>query len=93
MAAHSRQEHRISLASVAACVITFSVAVAAAGAGILTMAGDTDGSGTPDATPQLVSTYYDDCDQAESAGVAPMSAGEPGYRTVLDPDANGLACE
>lgn len=33
------------------------------------------------------------CDEARSAGTAPIYAGEPGYRVELDRDADGVACE
>ena len=37
--------------------------------------------------------YYASCDDAEAAGVAPISKGQPGYRTGLDRNGNGIACE
>jgi hypothetical protein len=37
--------------------------------------------------------YYSNCDEARAAGVAPIYAGEPGYRDKLDGDADGIACE
>lgn len=39
------------------------------------------------------SAYYRNCDAARAAGVAPIPAGAPGYRSELDGDADGLACE
>jgi len=36
--------------------------------------------------------YYADCAAARAAGKAPLYAGQPGYRTELDPDGTGLAC-
>lgn len=35
---------------------------------------------------------YETCEQVESAGVAPLHRGDPGYRTELDPDGDGIAC-
>lgn len=36
---------------------------------------------------------YDDCWQMWADGVAPVSAGEPGYDERLDYDGDGQACE
>jgi Excalibur calcium-binding domain len=43
-----------------------------------------------DTTPE---TYYANCDAAVAAGAAPIYAGEPGYRSKLDRDGDGVACE
>jgi hypothetical protein len=40
-----------------------------------------------------VGAYYPNCDAARLAGVAPINAGEPGYREALDGDGDGVACE
>ena len=37
--------------------------------------------------------YYANCAAAKAAGAAPLYAGEPGYRTALDRDKDGVACE
>lgn len=37
--------------------------------------------------------YYRGCDEARAAGVAPLYAGEPGYREEMDGDGDGIACE
>lgn len=37
--------------------------------------------------------YYPSCAAARSAGVAPLRQGEPGYRSKLDSDGDGIACE
>lgn len=37
--------------------------------------------------------YYPNCAAARAAGVAPIRAGEPGYRAGLDRDGDGVACE
>ncbi|MDQ4034125.1 MAG: thermonuclease family protein [Actinomycetota bacterium] len=37
--------------------------------------------------------YYDNCSDARSAGAAPLYAGDPGYRSGLDRDGDGVACE
>jgi hypothetical protein len=53
---------------------------------------------TPAAKPGQTShdieatAYFASCDDARKAGKAPLMAGQPGYRTELDPDGTGLAC-
>jgi hypothetical protein len=37
--------------------------------------------------------YYPGCNAARAAGVAPIYAGEPGYRPQMDGDGDGIACE
>lgn len=37
--------------------------------------------------------HYPGCDDARAAGVAPLYFGEPGYRTEMDGDGDGVACE
>ena len=37
--------------------------------------------------------FYWNCDAARAAGVAPLHVGEPGYRSELDADGDGIACE
>lgn len=37
--------------------------------------------------------YYANCAAARAAGAAPLSRGEPGYRSALDADNDGVACE
>ncbi len=37
--------------------------------------------------------YYKNCGQARAAGAAPIKRGEPGYRSELDRDNDGIACE
>lgn len=37
--------------------------------------------------------YYPNCAAARAAGVAPLRTGDPGYRSGLDRDGNGKACE
>jgi Excalibur calcium-binding domain len=36
--------------------------------------------------------YYDTCDDARAAGVAPLHQGDPGYRAGLDRNHDGIAC-
>jgi hypothetical protein len=37
--------------------------------------------------------YYANCAAAKAAGVAPLYRGDPGYRSGLDRDGDGVACE
>jgi hypothetical protein len=37
--------------------------------------------------------YYSNCAEARAAGVAPLHQGQPGYRSDLDSDGDGIACE
>jgi Excalibur calcium-binding domain len=39
------------------------------------------------------SAYYSNCAAARAAGVAPLHRGDPGYRSGLDRDGDGVACE
>jgi hypothetical protein len=43
--------------------------------------------------PLPSSAYYGSCAAARSAGAAPLHVGEPGYRSGLDRDGDGVACE
>ena len=44
--------------------------------------------------PQIPSSaYYRNCAAARAAGAAPLHVGEPGYRSGLDGDSDGVACE
>ncbi|HIW90193.1 MAG TPA: DUF1524 domain-containing protein [Candidatus Corynebacterium avicola] len=37
--------------------------------------------------------YYANCTAARAAGAAPLYAGSPGYRSAMDRDGDGVACE
>ncbi len=39
------------------------------------------------------SAYYRNCDAARAAGVTPIYRGSPGYRSEMDGDDDGIACE
>ncbi|MFC5230299.1 excalibur calcium-binding domain-containing protein [Pseudonocardia zijingensis] len=39
------------------------------------------------------SAYYPNCKAAKAAGAAPLYRGEPGYRSKMDGDDDGVACE
>lgn len=37
--------------------------------------------------------YYANCTEARAAGAAPLYVGQPGYRSGMDGDSDGIACE
>lgn len=37
--------------------------------------------------------YYENCAEVRAAGAAPLHRGEPGYRSGLDRDGDGIACD
>ncbi len=39
------------------------------------------------------SVTYSGCNEVRAIGKAPLHRGEPGYRTDMDGDGDGLACE
>ncbi|WP_228539744.1 excalibur calcium-binding domain-containing protein [Nocardia sp. XZ_19_385] len=43
--------------------------------------------------PSSPSVYYSNCTEARAAGAAPLLRGAPGYRSELDRDNDGVACE
>jgi hypothetical protein len=47
----------------------------------------------PTKTRTTQAVYYANCDAVRAAGVAPLHRGEPGYRSGLDRDRDGFACE
>lgn len=47
---------------------------------------------TPSLTPSSP-VYYANCSAARAAGAAPVYAGDPGYRSALDRDNDGVGCE
>ncbi|MEU1431139.1 excalibur calcium-binding domain-containing protein [Nocardia sp. NPDC005746] len=44
-------------------------------------------------TTNAPSVYYGSCAEAKRAGAAPLRRGDPGYRSGLDRDGDGIACE
>lgn len=48
---------------------------------------------TPTATTSAPSAYYANCAAVRAAGEAPLYRGQPGYRSALDRDGDGVACE
>jgi hypothetical protein len=47
----------------------------------------------PAPAPAPVSVYFSNCAEARAAGAAPLHRGDPGYRSGLDRDNDGVACE
>jgi hypothetical protein len=47
----------------------------------------------PDPSAVEQSVYYRSCKDAWAAGKAPIHEGQPGYRSGLDGDGDGIACE
>jgi hypothetical protein len=45
------------------------------------------------AAPSNPYVYFKNCDAARAAGAAPLHRGDPGYRSELDRDGDGVACE
>ncbi|WP_218868724.1 excalibur calcium-binding domain-containing protein [Pseudoclavibacter chungangensis] len=48
---------------------------------------------TEDEAAPPASVYYSSCADAKASGAAPLHRGEPGYRSGLDRDNDGVACE
>lgn len=73
--------------------------LASCGATVPTQTPTPKASPTPTKAPAPVKTtapadvYYPNCAAARAAGVAPLYVGEPGYRSGLDRDHDGVACE
>ena len=53
------------------------------------------GEGSEEATPEPEpqKEFYANCKEAKAAGAAPLYKGDPGYRSDLDRDGDGIACE
>ncbi|MFH8836130.1 excalibur calcium-binding domain-containing protein [Streptomyces sp. NPDC017868] len=51
------------------------------------------GSGSDGSSGGGGSAYYKNCDAVRAAGKAPIYAGQPGYRSGLDRDGDGKACD
>jgi hypothetical protein len=48
---------------------------------------------TTETDPPPASVYYRNCTEVRAAGKAPLYRGDPGYRSGLDRDGDGVACE
>jgi Excalibur calcium-binding domain len=44
-------------------------------------------------TEKASGPYFRSCTEAKAAGAAPLHVGEPGYRSGLDGDGDGVACQ
>ena len=56
----------------------------------------TEADGTPSEEPKRSpkeEVYYGKCADVQAAGKAPLHRGDPGYRSGLDRDGDGIACE
>lgn len=71
------------------------IAVAVLGLGTVTtwLRGKPDNQAQGLMSSEATSVYYRYCSHARAAGAAPLHAGEPGYRSELDRDGDGVACE
>jgi Excalibur calcium-binding domain len=47
----------------------------------------------PAPAPEAGDVYYANCDAARAAGDTPLFEADPGYRSALDRDSDGVACE
>lgn len=47
----------------------------------------------PAPAPTPANVYYKNCTAARNAGAAPLHRGEPGYRSAMDRDGDGIACD
>ncbi len=52
-----------------------------------------ESSGLARKNTPMPGAHYSGCDDARAAGVAPLYVGEPGYRSQMDGDGDGIACE
>ncbi|MER5731935.1 excalibur calcium-binding domain-containing protein [Streptomyces sp. NPDC002138] len=55
--------------------------------------GDGGGNGDSGSTGGGADVYYANCTAAKNAGAAPIRRGQPGYRSALDRDNDGIACD
>ncbi|WP_425328621.1 excalibur calcium-binding domain-containing protein [Pseudarthrobacter sp. 902506025] len=62
-------------------------------AGILATCPGQQAPATVAAASSATVVYYANCSEAVAAGAAPLYAGSPGYRSGLDGDGDGVACE
>lgn len=46
-----------------------------------------------DDTPTQPDVSYRNCDEVRAAGKAPIKSGDPGFRSELDRDGDGVACD
>jgi hypothetical protein len=61
---------------------------------------DSPATAPPEADPPVTDppatdppVYYANCTAVRDAGAAPIYRGEPGYRSALDRDGDGIACD
>ena len=66
------------------------------GAGIAPVPAPTSAEVQEDPVPQgpaPADVHYAGCTAAREAGAAPLHRGDPGYRSAMDRDSDGVACE
>ncbi|WP_370512226.1 excalibur calcium-binding domain-containing protein [Skermania sp. ID1734] len=73
---------RLTLTSAAVAFVSIGVVAPAVAAPVETPS-----------TQSQSEAYYKNCTAARQAGVAPLHRGDPGYRSALDRDDDGIACE
>ncbi len=75
-------------------LIAGAITVGIAGTPVAPAAPSTTTTTTTSPSPTSgASAYYPNCRAACAAGVAPIYRGQPGYRSGLDRDNDGIACE
>ncbi|MGZ8335007.1 MAG: excalibur calcium-binding domain-containing protein [Allosphingosinicella sp.] len=97
-AARARRRSRVFVAKILGGAAVFGLAVGMVGtesgrALIPIIIGNASAPGLLPRAGAPAAVYYPRCDYARAAGVAPILAGEPGYRPGLDADSDGIACE
>lgn len=93
---HGRRKHSAAKAGFAQQVILGSLVVGAVSwtlAPQLSAAWNQATSSAEEIAARERSVYYRNCDAARAADAAPIYAGTPGYRTGMDGDSDGIACE
>jgi hypothetical protein len=89
---HSVARRRKAEPASAARTLWLAVMAGLAVGAVLSVAANSSRSLARRNTPPA-GAYYSGCNAARAAGVAPLYAGEPGYRPEMDGDGDGIACE
>jgi len=90
---HQRMLKKLILAAVFLVAFGASVAIAWRYLPQSMDLGSTHNQWSQERSAQSSRVYYRNCAAAWAAGVAPIHAGQPGYRIGLDADLDGVACE
>lgn len=92
--AESKREARVSKLKDIAFVALVAGLSSVAFLGILSLPAASVSTVHPSAAIEaLDSTYYAGCNEVRSAGKAPLYREQPGYRSDMDGDDDGIACE